>query len=119
MRPVQRAGTSLVELLAAAVTAEPAVILRRALAPFRNGRRAAPDAFRQPALPRRGPIIPTRGETDQSRLARALTEPDFVDGPKTGLGHASNLDRRTYSPGRRLPGVLSAQPTRAVAIVAS
>jgi hypothetical protein len=51
--PVQRAGTPLVELLAARATAELPVTLNGALAPFRNGRRAAPDAFRQPSLPRR------------------------------------------------------------------
>ena len=36
LRPVQRAGAALVELLAAVATAEPALTLRRALAPFRN-----------------------------------------------------------------------------------
>jgi hypothetical protein len=37
LRPVQRAGTPLVELLAARATAEPAVALSGALAPFSNG----------------------------------------------------------------------------------
>jgi hypothetical protein len=37
LRPVQRASTPLVELLAAGATAEPAVTLSGALAPFRNG----------------------------------------------------------------------------------
>jgi hypothetical protein len=56
LRPVQNAGTPLVELLAAGAAAEPAVTLGRALAPFRDGRRAAPNAFRQTGLPRRAPI---------------------------------------------------------------
>jgi hypothetical protein len=38
---VQRASTPLVELLAASAAAEPAVTLSGALAPFRNGHRAA------------------------------------------------------------------------------
>jgi hypothetical protein len=45
VRPVQRASTPLVELLAASATPEPAVTLSGALAPFRNGRRAAPNAL--------------------------------------------------------------------------
>src|ERR1700735_5660889 len=62
--PVQRASTPLVELLAASATAEPAVTLSGALAPFRNGRRAAPEAFHPSGLPRPGPI-PTPGEIEQ------------------------------------------------------
>src|SRR6202041_702583 len=45
LRSVQNAGTPLIELLAASATAEPAVTLSRALTPFRNRRRAAPNAF--------------------------------------------------------------------------
>src|SRR6202030_3986965 len=37
LRPVQRAGTPLVELLVASAAAEPAVTLSGALAPFRDG----------------------------------------------------------------------------------
>jgi hypothetical protein len=37
LRPVQRASTPLVELLAAGATTEPVVTLSGALAPFRNG----------------------------------------------------------------------------------
>src|SRR5580692_3044419 len=52
LRPVQRAITPLVELLAASATAEPAVTLS-ALVPFRSGGRAAFDAFHLSRLPRR------------------------------------------------------------------
>jgi hypothetical protein len=62
LRPVQRAGTPLVELLAATGVAEPAVTLSGALVPFRNGRRSALDAIHLSGLPRGGPL-PTPNTT--------------------------------------------------------
>ena len=56
LRSVQNAGTPLVELLAAGPTAEPAVTLSSALTPFRNGYRAAPNAFHRANPSRRDPI---------------------------------------------------------------
>ena len=44
LRPVQQALTALVELFAAVATAKSAVALSGPLGPFRNGRRAAPNA---------------------------------------------------------------------------
>jgi hypothetical protein len=52
----QGTSTSLVALLAASATAEPAATLSGALAPFRNVRRLAPDAFHLSGLPLRGPL---------------------------------------------------------------
>jgi hypothetical protein len=45
LRPVQNAGTPLIELLGAGAATEPAVTLSSALTPFRNSRRAASNAF--------------------------------------------------------------------------
>jgi hypothetical protein len=73
-RPVQRASTALVELLAASAAAEPTVILGGALAPLRNGRRSAPPRIpsRQPPSPRR--YTHTRPNRTRT-VARTLTEP--------------------------------------------
>ena len=91
LRPIQNAGTSLVELLAAGTAAEPTVTLSGALAPFRNGGRAAANAFRQPGLPRRGTIL-TPDATEQSRMARPLTEPILFTEPVRYRGATAYCD---------------------------
>jgi hypothetical protein len=70
LRPVQNAGTPLVELLAAGAAAEPAVTRGSALAPFPDGRRAAPNAFRQTGLPAAA-LYPFRTQLDKGRGANA------------------------------------------------
>src|SRR6202041_1465341 len=74
LRPVQNAGTPLIELLAASATAEPAVTLSRALTPFRNSCRAAPNAFHR-ANPLAAALIPHTARNRTRTVARALTEP--------------------------------------------
>src|ERR1700722_15226017 len=71
LRPVQNAGTPLIELLAASATAEPAVTLSRALTPFRNRRRAAPNAFHLSGLLLAAALYPRWAQSNRDRGANA------------------------------------------------
>src|ERR1700722_2179085 len=71
LRPVQNAGTPLIELLAASATAEPAVTLSRALTPFRNSCRAAPNAFHRANPLAAALYTPYRAQSNKDRGASA------------------------------------------------
>jgi hypothetical protein len=85
LRAVQNADTPLVELLATGPTTEPALTQSRALTPFRNGYRAAPNAFHRANPARRDPI-PHTARNRKRAMARALTEPLFRLDQRGGCG---------------------------------